>query len=68
MPRGIIFIDFLEKRQTINSEHYVALDVRLTDEIVKDSKLDRRLIEWCDKDIVEKNESSQTYFLDYRPF
>jgi hypothetical protein len=31
--RGIIFIDYLEKGQTINSEYYIALLERLNDEI-----------------------------------
>jgi hypothetical protein len=33
--RGIIFIDYLKKSQTINSEYYMALLERLTDEIKK---------------------------------
>jgi [histone H3]-lysine36 N-dimethyltransferase SETMAR len=33
--RGIIFIDYLEKGQTINSEYYKALLERLNDEIKK---------------------------------
>jgi hypothetical protein len=33
--RGIIFIDYLEKGQTINSEYYIALLERLNDEIKK---------------------------------
>jgi hypothetical protein len=33
--RGIIFIDYLEKGQTINSEYYMALLERLNDEINK---------------------------------
>jgi hypothetical protein len=33
--RGIIFIFYLEKGQTINSEYYIALLERLTDEIKK---------------------------------
>jgi hypothetical protein len=33
--RGIIFIDYLEKGQTINSDYYIALLERLTDEIKK---------------------------------
>jgi hypothetical protein len=31
--RGFIFIDYLEKGQTINSEYYMALLERLNDEI-----------------------------------
>jgi hypothetical protein len=31
--RGIIFIDYLEKGQTINSEYYIVLLERLNDEI-----------------------------------
>jgi hypothetical protein len=33
--RGIIFIDYFEKGQTINSEYYIALLERLSDEIKK---------------------------------
>jgi hypothetical protein len=33
--RGIIFIDYLEKGQTINSKYYIALLERLNDEIQK---------------------------------
>jgi transposase len=33
--RGILFIDYLEKGQTINSEYYIALLERLNDEITK---------------------------------
>jgi hypothetical protein len=33
--RGIIFIDYLGKGQTINSEYYIALLERLNDEIKK---------------------------------
>ena len=32
---GILFIDYLEKRRTINSEYYMALLVRLKEEITK---------------------------------
>ncbi|XP_012564110.2 histone-lysine N-methyltransferase SETMAR-like [Hydra vulgaris] len=32
---GIIFIDYLEKEKTINSDYYIALLERLTDEIAK---------------------------------
>ncbi|XP_047129544.1 histone-lysine N-methyltransferase SETMAR-like [Hydra vulgaris] len=32
---GIIFIDYLEKGKTINSDYYIALLERLTDEIAK---------------------------------
>ena len=32
---GIIFIDYLEKGQTINSDYYIALLERLKDEITK---------------------------------
>jgi hypothetical protein len=35
--RGIIFIDYLEKGQTINSEYYMALLERLNDEIKRKS-------------------------------
>jgi hypothetical protein len=31
--RGIIFIDYLKKGQTINNEYYMALFERLNDEI-----------------------------------
>ena len=34
-PRGILFIDYLEKGRTINSEYYIASLVRLKEEIVK---------------------------------
>ncbi|KAF7280133.1 hypothetical protein GWI33_006389 [Rhynchophorus ferrugineus] len=33
--RGIIFIDYLEKGRTINSDHYIVLMDRLKDEIAK---------------------------------
>jgi hypothetical protein len=33
--RGIIFIDYLEKGQTINKKYYMALLERLNDEIKK---------------------------------
>ena len=33
--QGILFIDFLEKGRTINSEYYIALFVRLEEEIAK---------------------------------
>jgi hypothetical protein len=33
--RGIIFIDYLEKGQTINRKYYMALLERLNDEIKK---------------------------------
>jgi hypothetical protein len=33
--RGIIFIDYLEKGQTINSEYYISLLERLSEEIKK---------------------------------
>jgi hypothetical protein len=33
--RGIIYIDYLDKGQTINSEHNIALLERLNDEIKK---------------------------------
>jgi hypothetical protein len=37
--RGIIFIDYLEKGQTINSEYYIALLERLNDEIKKNGPI-----------------------------
>jgi hypothetical protein len=36
--RGIIFIDYLEKSQTINSEYYTALLEHLNDEIKKNKE------------------------------
>ena len=33
--QGILFIDYLEKRRTINSEYYIALLVHLKEEIAK---------------------------------
>jgi hypothetical protein len=37
--RGITFIDFLEKDQTINSDYNIALVERLNDEIKKNSPI-----------------------------
>jgi hypothetical protein len=37
--RGIIFIDYLEKGQTINSEYYMALLERLNYEIKKNGPI-----------------------------
>ena len=34
-PQGILFIDYLEKRRTINSEYHIALLVHLNEEIAK---------------------------------
>ena len=33
--QGLLFIDYLEKRRTVNSEYYIALLVRLKEEIAK---------------------------------
>ena len=33
--QGILFINYLEKRRTINSKDYIALSVRLKEEIIK---------------------------------
>jgi hypothetical protein len=38
-PRDILFIDYLEKGQTINSEYYIALMERLNDEIKKNGPI-----------------------------
>ena len=35
VAHGILFIDYLEKRTTINSEYYMELLVRLKEEIAK---------------------------------
>ena len=35
--QGILFIDYLEKRRTINNEYYIALSVHLKEEIAKNS-------------------------------
>jgi hypothetical protein len=37
--RGIIFIDYLEKSQTINSEYYIALLKRLLNDEIKKKRL-----------------------------
>ena len=36
--QGFLFIDYLEKGRTINNEYYIALLVRLKEEIVKKKK------------------------------